>query len=90
MTALEDVICERARQQTKECFTAGHDDQWVDGELAMERTDLRFRDVPELKIEAFWMNLYYGGKWSSPQDMDVYFDNMALSFEPIGPAKSQK
>ena len=59
---------------------------WVDGALAMERTDIRFRDIPDLKIEGFWMNLYYGGKWSSPQDMDVYFDNVALSYKPIGPA----
>ncbi|CAN5185142.1 hypothetical protein BH23VER1_BH23VER1_24370 [soil metagenome] len=60
---------------------------WVDGKLAMERTDLRFRTVPDLKIEGFWLNLYYGGKWTAPQDMDVYFDNVALSSEPIGPAK---
>lgn len=58
---------------------------WVDGELAMERTDLRFRDVPELKIEGFWMNVYYGGSWPAVRDMDVYFDNMALSSKPIGP-----
>ena len=58
---------------------------WVDGELAMERTDLRFRDVPDLKIEGFWMNVYYGGTIPSERDMDVYFDNMALSFKPIGP-----
>ena len=60
---------------------------WVDGKLAMERTDLRFRDMADLKIEGFWMNLYYGGRWSSPGDMDVYFDNMALSFNPIGVAQ---
>lgn len=60
---------------------------WVNGELAMERTNLRFRDIPDLKIEGFWVNLYYGGKWAAPQDMDVYFDNVALSFQPIGPAQ---
>ena len=60
---------------------------WVDGELAMEKTDLRFRDVPGLKVERFWMNVYYGGTWSAPKDMDVYFDNVALSSAPIGPAR---
>jgi hypothetical protein len=60
---------------------------WVDGQLAMEKIDLRFRDIPDLKIEGFWVNLYYGGKWASPQDMDVYFDNVALSYQPIGPIK---
>jgi hypothetical protein len=58
---------------------------WVDGELAMERVDLRFRDVPELKVEQFWMNLYYGGSEPCPRTMDIYLDNVALSFEPIGP-----
>jgi len=60
---------------------------WVDGNLAMEKTDLRFRDVPDLKIETFWMNLYYGGTWSAPHEMDVYFDNVALSTGPIGPVE---
>ena len=57
---------------------------WVDGELAMERTDLRFRDVPELKVEQFWMNLYYGGSDPCPRTMDIFLDNVALSFKPIG------
>ena len=60
---------------------------WVDGALAMEKTDLRFRDTADLKIEKFWMNLYYGGSWSAPHDMDIYLDNVALSTHPIGPAR---
>ncbi len=31
------------------------------------------------------MNLYYGGSDPCPRTMDIYLDNMALSFEPIGP-----
>ena len=60
---------------------------WVDGELAMEKTDLRFRDIPELKVEQFWMNLYYGGSQPTPQEMEIYLDNVALSSRPIGPAR---
>lgn len=56
---------------------------WVDGELAYENTGLRFRDVPELKVEQFWMNLYYGGSWTPEHDMRVYLDNVALSTAPI-------
>ena len=58
---------------------------WVNGQLAMEKTDLRFRYVPKLKVEQFWMNLYYGGTWVAPHDMHVYFDNVALSTRRVGP-----
>ncbi|MFP4418632.1 MAG: polysaccharide lyase, partial [Chitinispirillaceae bacterium] len=33
---------------------------WVDGRLAFEKTDIRFRDVDHLKIERIWMNIYHG------------------------------
>ena len=59
---------------------------WVDGHLAMERDDLRFRDTPRLKVEKFWMNLYHGGGDPAPHDMRIYLDNVALSTAPIGPA----
>jgi hypothetical protein len=58
---------------------------WIDDELAMEKTDLRFRDTPDLKIEQFWFNIYYGGKWSAPADMHIDFDSVVLSNRRIGP-----
>ena len=33
----------------------------MDGELAADRTGLRFRTTPELKIENYWFNVYFGG-----------------------------
>lgn len=56
---------------------------WVDGELAMERTDIRFRDTDELKIESFWMNLYHGGSWTAPHPMHVDWDGVVISTEPL-------
>ena len=57
---------------------------WIDDELAFEKSDLRFRDTSELKVEQFWFNIYYGGKWSAPADMHVDFDAVVLSNERIG------
>ena len=58
---------------------------WVDGELAFERTDVRFRDVDSLKIETVWLNIYYGGSWTAQSDYHLYIDNVAISKQPIGP-----
>lgn len=40
---------------------------WIDGTLAFEKTDVRMRDVPDLKIETIWMNVYYGGTEPAPE-----------------------
>jgi len=58
---------------------------WVDGELAFEKTDLRMRDVPELKIESIWINLYHGGSWSADTDDHLYIDNVVIARKYIGP-----
>ena len=44
---------------------------WVDGRLAFEKMDIRFRDLPTLKIEQIWMNVYHGGMVASPRDQHV-------------------
>jgi hypothetical protein len=62
---------------------------WVDGEPAYEKTDLRFRDVDNLKIERIWFNIYVGGSWTAPQDMEVYFDNVVIARNYIGPMSSE-
>lgn len=60
---------------------------WIDGKLAFERTGIRVRDVPEIKIEAVWFNVYHGGIAPSPRDMHLYIDNVVVSKSYIGPAK---
>jgi hypothetical protein len=56
---------------------------WIDGQLAFEKTDLRFRDVASLKIENIWMNVYHGGATPVPdQDIHLYLDNVVISREP--------
>lgn len=62
---------------------------WIDGELAFERTDIRVRDVPELKIQRIWMNVYHGGTKPSPQDQHLFIDNVVIAREYIGPMSAK-
>lgn len=58
---------------------------WVDGRLAYERTNWRWRDVDSLKIEQIWMNVYHGGTAVPPNDLHLYIDNVVIASEYIGP-----
>jgi len=58
---------------------------WVNGKLAFERTDIRFRDVPSLKVEYVWMNVYHGGRTPAPQDLHLFIDNVVIARRYIGP-----
>ena len=58
---------------------------WVDGKLAFEKTDVRMREIADLKIECVWINIYHGGKWSAPSDDHLYIDNVVIARQYIGP-----
>ncbi len=60
---------------------------WVDGRLAFEKTDIRFRLVDRLKIEQIWMNVYHGGTKPSPHDQHLFIDNVVVAKQYIGPMK---
>lgn len=60
---------------------------WVDGRLAFEKTDIRFRHVDKLKIEQIWMNVYHGGTKPSPYDQHLFIDNVVIAKKYIGPMK---
>ena len=57
---------------------------WIDNQPAFEKSDLRFRNNPDLKVEQFWFNIYYGGKWAAPADMHIDFDAVVISDRRIG------
>ena len=62
---------------------------WIDGNLALEKTDIRFRDVDSLKIEDIWVNVYHGGETPVPrEDIHLYLDNMVIARKPIGILKT--
>lgn len=58
---------------------------WVDGRLAFEKTDVRFRKIDKLKIEQIWMNVYHGGTEPSPYDQHLFIDNVVIAKKYIGP-----
>jgi hypothetical protein len=58
---------------------------WIDGRPAFEKTDLRFRHTPELRIEQVWMNVYHGGREPSPHDQHLYIDNVVIARKYVGP-----
>ena len=60
---------------------------WVDGRLAFEKTDVRFRSVDKLKIEQIWMNVYHGGTRPSPYDQHLFIDNVVIARRYIGPMR---
>ncbi len=60
---------------------------WVDGRLAFEKIDIRFRHVDKLKIEQIWMNVYHGGTKPSPYDQHLFIDNVVIAKGYIGPMK---
>lgn len=52
---------------------------WIDGKSAFERTNMRFRDTTDLKIETIWMNLYHGGSVVAPADQFLFIDNIVVA-----------
>jgi hypothetical protein len=60
---------------------------WVDGRQVLEHTGFRVRDVPSIKIEQIWMNVWYGGTAPSPQDQHLFIDNIVIARRYIGPMK---
>lgn len=58
---------------------------WVDGQLALSRSDIRLRDREGLRIQEVWMNFFHGGTSAAPQAMNAYVDNLVIAKKYIGP-----
>jgi len=65
---------------------------WRDGELIGRKADVRFRDLPTMKLDNLFVNAYFGGTWTCPRDQHIFYDNIVLAKGPIGPvgAKPKK
>ena len=59
---------------------------WVDGTPAFELSGLEFRrpSEPEIVIESFWFNVYYGGKAVAPQDLGLTIDEVVVDTQRVG------
>lgn len=55
---------------------------FFDGELALERADLRFRDVSHLKLDHLYFSTFFGGnsvEWGPTRDEHVDFANFRVT-----------
>jgi len=57
---------------------------WIDGVLAFDKTDVHVRDIPSIKIEKLWMNVYHGGTAPAEKDLHLYLDNIVIARRQIG------
>lgn len=59
---------------------------WWNGELALQRTDIRFRDVSTFAIDVFYFSTFFGGStvdWAATKDEYTYFDDFVIATGPI-------
>ena len=55
---------------------------WFDGALALDRRDLRFRDVDSFSIDAFYFSTFFGGddpSWAPSKDERVDVDQFMIA-----------
>lgn len=61
---------------------------WVDGQMVYGKYDMVYRQIPEIKINAFYFSTFFGGgdaSWAPSSEQAVYFDNFAISTQRIDP-----
>ena len=66
---------------------------WIDGELALEEKNLKFRTTGVLKIDGIFFSTFFGGNdntWATPIDTYVDFDDFAVSESYIGKKEGSK
>lgn len=58
---------------------------WVDDKQVVNCSNIRFRDVPQLAIDALLFNTFFGGNTpessAHPTDEHIYFDDVLVSFD---------
>jgi hypothetical protein len=59
---------------------------WVDGTPAFDVAGIQFRrpDEPDIRIESFWFNVYYGGKPRAERSMGMTIDEVVVDSSRIG------
>lgn len=59
---------------------------WVDGTPAFDASGLEFRrpSEPEIRIESFWFNVYYGGKQVPNRDLGLTIDEVVVDTKRVG------
>ncbi len=58
---------------------------WLDGVQVFEKTDIRFRHTPAIKIDEVWLNWYHGGTQPAAADHHYRMSNIVVARSYIGP-----
>ena len=58
---------------------------WVDGELAITRSNIDFRYDSGLRIQEIWLDIYHGGIAPAAREQHLYIDNVVVARRYIGP-----
>lgn len=59
---------------------------WLDGELALQRDDLRFRYADAFAVDALYFRTFFGGNdpdWAPSTDQEICFDDVVIATAPI-------
>lgn len=57
---------------------------WLDGELVLDRQDIRFRDTSAFAIDTMYFSTFFGGSstiWEATKDEFAYYDDFVISTE---------
>ncbi len=59
---------------------------WVDGTPVFDAAGIEFRrpDEPDIKIESFWFNVYYGGKPRAERSFGMTIDEVVVDSARVG------
>ncbi len=60
---------------------------WLDGDMALNRTNIRFRHSEALKIDGLYFSTFFGGgnsSWAPVKDETVMFDEFVIDEQRIG------
>lgn len=68
----------------------GEQAYWIDGELRGHWTGFNWRTSPTLFANAFTLESYVTDRWTQQPENIVYFDNVVIAKEYIGPAGTAK
>ncbi len=59
---------------------------WLDGEMVLDRQDIRFRTTSALKIDTLYFSTFFGGsssQWETTKDEFAYYDDFVVSTQFI-------
>jgi hypothetical protein len=54
---------------------------WLDGDLALSRSNIQYRraDEPGIGVRHMWHNIYFGGSWPTPNPLSLEYDQVVVS-----------